>query len=94
MYGALVGAIVAEPLARPVAPVAALHSTRTRKVPAVLPRRAVDIHLHGSMEVWGKCYGRLCAWCRDGAEAGDGERRVVGGALAFAAHFVRPCAVS
>jgi hypothetical protein len=40
------------------------------------------------MEVVGKWYGRLRAWRGDGAEAGDGERRVVGGALAFAAHVV------
>jgi hypothetical protein len=94
MYGAFVCAIVAEPLARSVAPIAALHATRAREVPAILPRRAIDIHLHGSMEILGKWYGRLRAWCGHGAEAGDGERRVVGGALAFAAHFVRPCAVS
>jgi hypothetical protein len=88
MYHAFVCPVVADPLARAVAPITALHSTRTRKVPAIVSRRGIDIHLHRVVEVLGICNGRLSAGCRNGAEAGDGDRRVVGGALAFAAHFV------
>jgi hypothetical protein len=46
VYCALVWAVVAEPLARPVAPVAALNSTRTRKVPTVLSRSCIYVHAH------------------------------------------------
>lgn len=45
VYRVLVRSIVAHPLARAVAPVAALHPTGAGKVPAIVSRRRVDVHV-------------------------------------------------
>jgi hypothetical protein len=88
VYRTLIRPVVANPFTRPVAPVAALDSTRTREVPAIRPRSRVRIHVHGSIVPPGEVHRRLRLWGRDGAEAGDGERRIVGGTLALEAHIV------
>jgi hypothetical protein len=90
VYSPLVWPVVTEPLGRPVAPVAALDSTGTRKVPTTLAWSRTRIH-HRAMECVRERYRRLGLWCGKGAEAGRGERRVVLGTLAFGAHVFCLC---
>ena len=87
---ALIRPGVAEPLTRAIAPVAVLDSTCAREIPGSRSRPSVHVYAHHAAEVVGDWGGRMrfrrqrCA-----AEAGDGERRVVGGPLAFEAHGCR-----
>jgi hypothetical protein len=86
VYSTLIRAIVAEPFTRPVAPVAALHTADTRKIPAIVSRCCVYVHVHGTIEALGEWRGRLSLGGRRSGIAGHRQWRVVGGSLALEAH--------
>jgi len=86
VYGLLIGSVIANPLLCAVAPIIALDSTRACEVPAIGSRGRMCMCIHHLVIALDERHGQLRIRCGDGAEAGDGERRVVGGVLALEAH--------